>query len=87
MKKLLLSVFSVLALSAGVQAQTVHKYDIATLYETIKTEASAAGPATLVSDNKYLLNDDRVDGIFTLKSPSNRTFRIDAADVTFENGE
>ena len=32
-----------------------------------------------------MVNADRTDGIFTLVSPSNRTFRVDVDDVTWED--
>ncbi|GAB6011393.1 hypothetical protein [Viscerimonas tarda] len=66
-------------------AQT-HFVKFEELYETIKAEAEAEGPAALSSGNKYLLNDDRVLGIFKIVSPSNRTARIDKADLKFTNG-
>jgi hypothetical protein len=82
-KNVLITVFAVMAVFA-VNAQHLLKFE--DLWNTIKEEAEAGGPATLVENNKYLLNDDRSIGIFLLKSPSSRTFRIDKEEIGFVNG-
>jgi hypothetical protein len=86
MKKnvLFISMFAVMAVFTT-HAQT-HLLKFEDLWNTIKAEAEAGGPATLVENNKYLLNDDRSIGIFLLKSPSSRTFRIDKEEIGFVNG-
>jgi hypothetical protein len=69
--------------STTVQAQLL-KFE--ELYETVKAEAEAGGPATLSGGTKYLLNADRTIGIFLLKSTSDRPLRIDKSNIKFTNG-
>lgn len=83
MKKQLLLAMAFVAGVFTANAQT-YQLDIEGLYQTCLTEAAAGGPAT-VDGTKALVNADRTDGIFTLVSPSNRTFRVDVDDVTWED--
>lgn len=83
MKKQLLLAMAFVAGVFTANAQT-HQFDIEKLYQTCWDEInSGEGPATKNSDTKALVNADRTEGIFTLVSPSNRTFRVDADDVTW----
>ncbi|GHV30883.1 hypothetical protein FACS1894177_04270 [Bacteroidia bacterium] len=86
MRKIVLITLLAVVAMIGANAQTTHLLKFEELWNTIKAEAEAGGPATLVENNKYLLNDDRTIGIFLLKSPSNRTFRIDKENIGFDNG-
>lgn len=83
MKKQLLLAMAFVAGVFTANAQT-YQLDIEGLYQTCLTEATTGGPAT-VDGTKALVNADRTDGIFTLVSPSNRTFRVDVDDVTWED--
>lgn len=88
MKKFLLSaVFTVTSFGLS-QAQTVYNLDISGLYT--KTFADIASGTNTVSTmsgtTKILLNQDYLEGIFTLTSPSSRTFRLDATSITFTDG-
>jgi hypothetical protein len=85
MKKLYFTLLASMVMMAA-SAQVTHLLMFEELYEVIKAEAEAGGPATLESGNKYLLNADREIGIFLLKSPSGRTFRIDKENFGFVNG-
>jgi hypothetical protein len=86
MKKIvLITLFAVIAI-LKMDAQVSHFLKFEELWNSIKTEAEADGPATLSSGNKYLLNADREIDIFKFVSPSSRTFRIDKEYLKFENG-
>lgn len=83
-KTLLLSAITIMSTFA-LNAQN-HLLTFENLYQQIITGiAAGTDPATYVTVGapKILLNQDRTVGIFTLVSPSTRTFRMDSCNATF----
>ena len=85
MKKTLLTISIILFTLFCSNAQT-HLLTFETLYQQmISGIAAGTETATYVEAGKpkILLNTDRTSGIFTLVSPSTRTFRLDSCNATF----
>lgn len=84
MKKTLLLATAIVA-SFALNAQT-YLLTFESLYSTIKDGITASTESAAFvsgSTSKILINADRTVGIFTLVSPSARTFRLDTCTVTF----
>ena len=88
MKKTLLIIVIALTTAFTSNAQT-YLLTFENLYQEIITGIAAATEvATYVTVGapKILVNKDRTVGIFTLVSPSTRTFRMDSCNATFVGG-
>jgi len=88
MKKTLLIIAIAFTTVFSTNAQT-YLLTFETLYNEIITGIAASTEvATYVTAGapKILLNQDRTVGIFTLVSPSTRTFRMDSCNATFVGG-
>lgn len=86
MKKTLL-VISILLSTIFVSTAQTHLLTFEEIYDDI-VKGIAAGTETVSvyntgSTTKILLNQDKTVGIFTLVSPSTRTFRMDSTNATF----